>query len=63
MAIVGGALMPPLQGRILDIGGPGFGDINVLRYIPEVNASFVLSLISFVVIVIYSYRSHKYYLR
>lgn len=63
MAIVGGALMPPLQGRILDFGGPGFNDLKILGYIPEVNASFVLPLISFVVIAIYSYRSHKYYLR
>ncbi len=62
MAIVGGALMPPLQGRILDIGGPGFNDINVLGYIPEVNASFVLPLICFVVIAVYSYKSNKYYL-
>jgi FHS family L-fucose permease-like MFS transporter len=63
MAIVGGALMPPLQGRILDLGGPGFGDLKILGYIPEVNASFVLPLICFVVIASYSYRSHKYYLK
>ncbi len=63
MAIVGGALMPPLQGRILDFGGPGFADLNILGYIPEVNASFVLPLICFVVIAVYSYRSHKNYLR
>ncbi len=59
MAIVGGALMPPLQGMILDIGGPGFSDIKFLGYIPEVNISFVLPLISFFVVTIYSYRSFK----
>lgn len=59
MAIVGGALLPPLQGRILDIGGPGFNDVDFLGYIPEVNISFVLPLISFMVIAVYSYRSSK----
>ncbi len=63
MAIVGGALLPPLQARILDIGGPGFDDIKFLGYIPEVNISFILPLISFVVIAIYSYRSNKIFLK
>ncbi len=58
MAIVGGALMPPLQGRILDIGGKGFADVTILS-VPEVNFSFVLPLICFVVISIYGYRSMK----
>jgi len=62
MAIVGGALMPPLQGMVLDIGGPGFSDVTILGYIPEVNISFALPLLCFVVIAVYSYRSHKYYL-
>ena len=33
MAIVGGALMPVLQGAILDWGGSGFADIQVLGFI------------------------------
>ena len=56
MAIVGGALMPPLQGRILDIGGKGFSDVSILS-VPEVNFSFVLPLLCFIVIAIYGYRS------
>lgn len=51
MAIVGGALMPPLQGLIIDQG-------EVLG-LPAVNASFVLPLICFVVIAIYGFRSWK----
>ena len=51
MAIVGGALMPPLQGRIIDMGQIG--------QLPSVNVSFVLPLISFVVIAIYGYRSFQ----
>ncbi len=62
MAIVGGALMPPLQGWILDIGGSGFSDISVLGYIPEVNLSFVLPLICMIVVAVYSYRSYKYHI-
>ncbi len=62
MAIVGGALMPPLQGRILDIGGDGFADVKLLGYIPEVNFSFILPLICLVVVAIYSYRSFKIHL-
>jgi FHS family L-fucose permease-like MFS transporter len=54
MAIVGGALMPPLQGFIIDFGQIGF--------LPAVNVSFVLPLICFVVISIYGYRSQKNYL-
>lgn len=52
MAIVGGALMPPLQGSIIDLGQVGF--------LPAENASFVLPLISFVVIAIYGYRTQRY---
>lgn len=63
MAIVGGALMPPLQGRILDIGGNGFADKMFFGYIPEVNISFVLPFICLAVVCIYSYRSVKIHLR
>jgi FHS family L-fucose permease-like MFS transporter len=59
MAIVGGALMPPLQGRILDIGGGGFADKLFFGYVPEVNISFILPLICFAVVATYAYRSFK----
>jgi FHS family L-fucose permease-like MFS transporter len=51
MAIVGGALMPPLQGAIIDLG--------TVAGLPAVNFSFILPLISFVVIAIYGYRTLK----
>lgn len=60
MAIVGGALMPPLQGRILDIGGKGFSDVTILS-VPEVNFSFVLPLICFIVIAVYGFRTIMYH--
>jgi FHS family L-fucose permease-like MFS transporter len=47
MAIVGGALMPPLQGMIIDQ--------QVIFGHPAVNVSFVLPLISFVIIASYGY--------
>lgn len=56
MAIVGGALMPPLQGRILDIGGKGFSDVTILS-VPEVNFSFILPFICFIIIAVYGYRT------
>jgi FHS family L-fucose permease-like MFS transporter len=56
MAIVGGALMPPLQGRILDIGGKGFSDVTILS-VPEVNFSFILPFICFLVIAIFGLRT------
>jgi len=51
MAIVGGALMPPLQGTIIDLGTVGS--------LPAVNVSFILPFISFCVIAIYGYRTLK----
>ncbi|MCF8373436.1 MAG: L-fucose:H+ symporter permease [Bacteroidales bacterium] len=51
MAIVGGALMPPLQGAIIDLG--------TVAGLPAVNFSFILPFISFVVIGIYGYRTVK----
>ena len=51
MAIVGGALMPPLQGWIVDFETVG-------NY-KAVNISFVLPLICFCVIMIYGYRTLK----
>lgn len=51
MAIVGGALMPPLQGAIIDLGTVG--------WLPAVNASFVLPFICFVAICTYGRRTYK----
>ncbi|WP_167618523.1 L-fucose:H+ symporter permease [Maribellus sediminis] len=51
MAIVGGALMPPLQGFIIDQETIGF--------LPAVNFSFILPFICFVVIAIYGFRTYR----
>ena len=53
MAIVGGALMPPLQGMIIDL--------QTVWGHPAVNVSFVLPLLCFVIVALYGYRSlgHK----
>lgn len=59
MAIVGGALMPVLQGSILDWGGSGFSDVQVLGFIPEVNFSFILPLICLAMVALYGYRTYK----
>jgi len=59
MVIVGGALMPPLQARIIDVGGSSFNDIQIMRFISEMNSSFILSFICFVVITIYCLLSYK----
>ena len=50
MAIVGGALMPPLQGSIIDLG-------TVLGH-PAVNFSFVLPLLCFAVVATYGWRMY-----
>ncbi|WP_111977242.1 L-fucose:H+ symporter permease [Algibacillus agarilyticus] len=54
MAIVGGALMPPMQGALID------GD-SIIGTIPSVQTSFVLPLICFIAIAIYGYRAHVKY--
>ncbi len=59
MAIVGGALMPVLQGSILDWGGDGFADIQIFGFIPEVNFSFILPLICLAVVALYGYTNYK----
>ena len=51
MAIVGGALMPPLQGTMID-------GASLIDGIPAVQSSFILPLICFIVIAIYGYRAH-----
>ena len=59
MAIVGGALLPIVQGRILDIGGPGFNDSKIWGYIPEVNFSFILPLICLAVVAVFGFITWK----
>jgi len=51
MAIVGGALMPPLQGLVIDCG-------TILGH-PAVNVSYCLPLICFVIVAIYGVRARK----
>ncbi len=50
-AIVGGAIMPPLQGAVIDRG-------EILGH-PAVNVSFVLPLVCFLLILAYSVRTRK----
>lgn len=51
MAIVGGALLPPLQGSIIDLGTVGS--------LPAVNASFILPLICFLMVTLYGWRRYR----
>lgn len=61
MAIVGGALMPLLQAKIIDAGGSGYNDIQLFGFISEVNFSFIVPFVCFVVITIYGWRTYKAY--
>lgn len=60
MAIVGGALMPKLQGMIIDAGGNGVADIKILG-VSEVNFSFVLPLLCFLYITWYGFIVNSKY--
>ncbi len=51
MAIVGGALMPPLQGMIIDNWN--------FDFLPSVNASFILPFICFCVVATYGYATER----
>lgn len=51
MAIVGGSILPPLQGSIIDLG-------TVCSH-PAVNVSFCLPLICFIMIIIYGFRCSR----
>lgn len=51
MAIVGGAVMPPLQGAVIDLG--------FVCGMPSVNASFALPLVCFIVVTWYGWRATK----
>ncbi|TDQ18439.1 FHS family L-fucose permease-like MFS transporter [Algoriphagus boseongensis] len=58
MAIVGGAIMPTLQGMILDWGGKGYTDTLILG-VPEVNFSFFLPFLCFLMVFAFSVRVKK----
>lgn len=60
MAIVGGALMPKLQGMIIDLGGNEVDDIRITG-VTEVNFSFILPFLCFVFIAWYGLRVFKKY--
>ncbi|PWJ37913.1 L-fucose:H+ symporter permease [Sediminitomix flava] len=51
MAIVGGALMPPMQGAIIDM--------KSILGMDAVNASFIIPLLCFCVIAVFGYRRFK----
>lgn len=51
MAIVGGAIMPPLQGMVIDLG-------TICGH-PAVNVSYALPLICFIVVFFYGIRQYK----
>lgn len=55
MAIGGGCLMPPLQGRIMDMNAFNLGFMTL----SSTRASFVLPLICFVVIAIFGFRTSR----
>ena len=51
MAIVGGAVMPPLQGLLIDMG--------TIAGHPAVNVSFVLPLVCFLFVTLYGFRAYR----
>ena len=55
MAIVGGAIMPTLQGMILDWGGSGYTDLVILG-VSEINFSFFLPLTCFLLVFLFAIR-------
>ena len=52
MAILGGSVMPPLQGAIIKQG--------VILNMPAENISFIIPLLCFVVVAIYGYRTRSF---
>lgn len=57
LAIVGGALMPPVQAQIIDMGGAGLSDRMIFGFIPEIQFSFVVPLFCLLVVAFYSKRT------
>ena len=60
MAMVEGALMPKLQGIIINAGGNGVSDLQITG-VAEVNFSFVLPLLCFIYIAWYGNRVYRTY--
>jgi FHS family L-fucose permease-like MFS transporter len=60
MAIVGGALMPKLQGMVIDVGGTAVNDMKIVG-VSEVNFSFILPLFCFVYIAWYGLQVFRIY--
>ncbi|MFL3660165.1 MAG: L-fucose:H+ symporter permease [Polaribacter sp.] len=58
MAIVGGALMPKMQGIIIDAGGTAVDDLEIFG-VSEVNFSFILPLLCFIYISWYGLKVFK----
>jgi FHS family L-fucose permease-like MFS transporter len=56
MAILGGSVMPPVQGAIIDLGTVEIGGVSL----PSVRASFVLVVVCFLVIARYGWRTSVY---
>jgi FHS family L-fucose permease-like MFS transporter len=52
MAILGGSIMPPLQGAIIKQG--------TIMSMPAENFSFIIPLVCFVVIAIFGYRTRAF---
>ena len=55
MAIVGGAIMPTLQGMVLDWGGTGYTDLVILG-VSEINFSFFLPFTCFLLVFLFAVR-------
>ena len=52
MSILGGSVLTPVQGSIIDLGSSG----DICLGLPYVNVSFILPFICFVVIAVYGFR-------
>ncbi|WP_109830964.1 L-fucose:H+ symporter permease [Reichenbachiella versicolor] len=52
MAIVGGAIFPPMQGLIIDAGGSGLSDTLIMG-VPEVKFSFIMPMICIAMVGLY----------
>ena len=55
MAILGGSVLTPIQGAIIDAGGKS----EMIGFLPAVNVSFILPMICFVVVTVYGFRTIK----
>ena len=60
MAIVGGALLPYLQGYMLDFGGVGYEDVSFLG-VSEMRFSFVLSFLCLFAVAMYGKKVYQVY--